>query len=230
MELLYTILSIAALLLIAYLIGSLPMSIIVGKVTKGIDVRDYGSGNPGTTNAMRVLGRKLGLLVFFLDVLKGGSVILLIRLGLFESTINYEIFHPLLFGIMAAIGHIYPLFLNFKGGKAVATGVGIFLVYAPVLGVIGLLGYFLGLKLTRYVSVGSCLGAFSLLISTVVVYFIGPEAGTGLELLFSRRADLWMPMIGLLANVLIFYRHRGNFKRIIDGTEPKSNFMQRKKL
>jgi len=116
------------LILLAYLIGAIPMSLIVGKATKGVDIRDYGSGNPGTTNAIRVLGRKLGLFVFLLDVLKGGFVIFLIRIGLFEAA---EVFHPLLYGIAAAVGHIFPVFLKFKGGKAVATSVGAFLFYSP---------------------------------------------------------------------------------------------------
>ncbi len=215
-------------MLVSYLIGSLPMSIIVGKITKGIDVRDYGSGNPGTTNAIRVLGRPLGMVVFFLDVLKGGIVILIIRIGLLDSWIDFTVFHPFIFALFVVLGHIYPVFLKFKGGKAVATGVGVFLFYAPVLGVIGLLTYLLGLKLTRYVSVGSCSGASVVFISTVLVYFFGPKEGTTLEWLFSRRGDIWIPIIGALVVGLILYRHRGNFKRIIDGTEPKSNFMQPK--
>lgn len=215
-------------MVVAYLIGSLPMSIIVGKIAKGIDVRDYGSGNPGTTNAIRVLGRKLGMLVFFLDVLKGGIVILLIRMGLFEGLIDFTIVHPFVFALFAVLGHIYPIFLKFKGGKAVATGVGIFLFYAPVIGIIGLLGYIIGLKLTRYVSIGSCTGAFVVFLSTILVYFFGPAAGTRMEILFSRGNDIWIPAIGSLAIALIFYRHRGNFVRIKNGTEPKSNFMQPK--
>ena len=215
-------------MIIAYLIGSLPMSIIVGKIAKGIDVRDYGSGNPGTTNAIRVLGRKLGMLVFFLDVLKGGIVIFFIRIGLFDGVIDFTIFHPFVFALFAVIGHIFPVFLKFKGGKAVATGVGVFLFYAPVIGIIGLLGYVLGLKVTRYVSVGSCTGAFVVFLSTILVYFFGPAQDTTMEVFFSRRHDLWMPILGSLAIALIFYRHRGNFVRIKNGTEPKSNFMQPK--
>ncbi|MGM0436197.1 MAG: glycerol-3-phosphate acyltransferase, partial [Bacillota bacterium] len=79
------------LIVLAYFVGAIPMSIIVGKLTKGVDIRDYGSGNPGTTNAIRVLGRPLGMVVFLLDVLKGGFVIFLIRIGLFELS---EVFHP----------------------------------------------------------------------------------------------------------------------------------------
>ena len=215
------------LLIVAYLIGSIPWSIIIGKTFKGIDVRDYGSGNPGTTNAIRVLGRKLGMMVFFLDVFKGGAVILLIRLGLFD---NVSLFSPLLYGLISAIGHIFPVFLKFKGGKAVATGVGIFLFYAPLLGVIGLLGYIITLKLTRYVSVSSCTGTFALVIASYIIYFIGPESGDSLEVLFGNRADLWMPIVATIGFALILYRHRGNFIKIKQGIEPKTNFLQKKKL
>ena len=215
------------LLLVAYLVGSIPWSIIIGKTVKGIDIRQHGSGNPGTTNAIRVLGKKLGMIVFVLDVFKGGFVILLIRLGLFA---NFDIFHPLLYGLISAIGHIYPVFLKFKGGKAVATGVGIFLFYAPLLGVIGLLGYIITLKLTRYVSVSSCMGTFSLFAAAILVYFIGPAPETRLEFLFGPRGELWIPIISSIGLVLILYRHRGNFKNIMNKVEPKSNFLQKKKL
>ncbi len=215
------------IVLVSYLIGSTPMGLLTGKITKGVDIRDYGSGNLGTTNAMRVLGKKLGLFVFFLDVLKGGIIIFLIRLGVFD---NFAMFHPLVYGLAAAVGHIFPIFLKFKGGKAVATSVGIFLFYAPVLGLLGLLGYVLGVKFTRYISIGSCLGATFLMISVIIVYFVGPAEGGAYEWLFGMRRDLFLPIIAFIGNSLIFYRHIGNFKRIIAGTEPKSNFLQKHKI
>ncbi len=214
------------LFVLAYLAGSTPMSIIVGKITKGVDIRDYGSGNPGTTNAIRVLGRKLGMLVFLLDVLKGGFVILLLRVGLFES---YDLFHPLAYGIFAALGHTFPIFLKFKGGKAVATSVGIFLFYAPVLGVIGLLGFLAALRLTHYVSVGSCTGAAALLLSVLYVFFFGPQTGSGYEMLVGYQGDWWMLGISTLGVSLIFVRHRKNFKNLKEGTEPKSTYFQKNK-
>lgn len=215
------------LILISYLIGSIPMSIIVGRITHGVDVRDYGSGNPGTTNSMRVLGRPLGFFIFLLDVIKGGFVIFLIRVGLFDAA---EVFHPLIYGIVAAMGHMFPVFLKFKGGKAVATGVGAFLFFAPAIGMIGLLFYLIGLKLTRYVSVGSCTGAASVLVSSYVVYFFGPEYGANYHYFFGPKDDLFMPVLATLIAAFIFYKHRKNFVRIKNGTEPKSNFMQKKKL
>lgn len=213
------------LIVLAYFVGAIPMSIIVGKLTKGVDIRDYGSGNPGTTNAIRVLGRPLGMVVFLLDVLKGGFVIFLIRIGLFELS---EVFHPLLYGIAAAVGHIFPIFLKFKGGKAVATSVGAFLFYAPLVGVIGLAMYLLGLKLTRYVSVGSLTGAASVLILSYIIYFFGPDPTSNWVYLFGQGDDLFLPILATFGVGLIFYRHRKNFVNIKNGTEPKSDFMQRK--
>ena len=212
------------LLFVSYLIGSIPFSVVIGKTFKGLDVRDFGSGNPGTTNAFRVLGKKYGMFVFIMDTLKGGFVILFIRFGLFES---FNLFHPLFYGLLASIGHIFPIFIKFKGGKAVATSVGIFLVYAPILGLIGLLGYFVTLKLTRYVSISSCVGALSLFVSSIVVYFAGPTEGA-LEHLFGLRGQWQMPLITVLGTTLIIYRHRGNFKKILQGIEPKSSFLQKK--
>ncbi len=210
--------------LAAYLIGSIPVSLIVGKLTRGVDVRDYGSGNPGTTNAIRVLGRRLGYLVFALDLFKGGLLILLICLGLFDA---FSIFHPLFYGIVTVLGHIFPLFLRFKGGRGVATSVGVFLFYVPGLGLIGLLGFILALRATLYVSVGSCTGAASLLLASLVVYFAGPAQGDALEVAFGFAGDPWMPAIALIGNILIFYRHRGNFRKIKAGTEPKTTFFDK---
>ncbi len=213
-------------ILLAYLIGATPFSIIVGKIVKKVDIRNYGSGNPGTTNAFRVLGKPLGFLVFFLDVIKGGIMILLFRIDVLDP----GVIPILVYGLMSAIGHIFPVFIKFKGGKAVATSVGIFLFYAPVLGVIGLLGYIITLITTRYVSISSCVGAASLWVTSIIVYFIGPPSGSYLENLFGVQGDLVMPIVATIGNVLIFYRHRGNFIKIKQGVEPKSNFMAKNKV
>ncbi len=214
------------LLFIGYLIGSIPFSIILGKLIKGIDIRQHGSGNPGTTNAMRVLGRKMGTVIFILDVLKGGSLIFLIQIGLLDGIDN--LLHPLLYGLTAVIGHIYPVFLKFKGGKAVATSVGIFLFYAPLLGIIGLTGYVVGLKLTRYVSIGSTLGAFALLVTSISVFIFGPKEPSFWVYLLGPRGDIFLPLVSIIGVSFIFYRHRANFKRIINGTEPESQWLQKK--
>ncbi len=210
-------------IVIAYLIGSIPMSLIVGKITKGVDIRDYGSGNPGTTNAVRVLGRKLGLLVFLLDVLKGGVTILLAR---FWIDVSFEVFHPLFYGFITVLGHIFSLFLRFKGGRGVATSVGIFLFYAPLIGVIGLLGFLIGLRLTHYVSVGSLSGASAVLLICIATYIVGFD-DSGLSGVLLGMHDLWLPIIALIGVSLIFYRHRTNIKRLKNGTEPKANIFRK---
>lgn len=215
------------MMLVSYLIGSIPMGLWMGKITKGVDIRDYGSGNLGTTNAMRVMGKKLGMVVFLLDVLKGGFVIFLIRLGLFDA---FDMLHPLLYGLLASVGHIFSIFVKFKGGKAVATSAGIFLFYAPVLGLLGLLGYVAGVKFTRYISVGSTAGAIVVFIAVIIVYFFGPSEGSSYEWMFGMRRDWFLPAVTVVGISLIFYRHIGNFKRILNKTEPKSNFLQKHKI
>ncbi len=215
------ILLIVLLFVLAYLVGSIPFSVIIGKVFKQIDIREHGSGNPGTTNAFRVLGKNLGTLVFVLDVFKGGFMILLIRIGWLPDT-GVPI---LLFGFTSAVGHIFPVFLRFKGGKAVATGVGIFLFYAPILGLVGLLGYIITLKITRYVSVASCTGTLALAIVSYGVFIWGAEEGIRL-LLFGPSGDWIMPVVTTLGTLMIVYRHKGNFIKIAKGIEPKSRFLQ----
>ncbi len=221
-----TILLHALYILMAYLIGSVSFSYLVGKVFKRIDIREHGSGNPGTTNAFRVLGKKLGTLVFVLDVIKGGVMITLVL-----HVLPGNVIHPLVYGLVSAVGHVYPVFLRFKGGKAVATGVGAFLFYAPVLGMVGLGGYILVLKLTRYVSLGSVFGTAALMVVSWIIFVIGPEATVPMnwpQMLLGVGGDLVMPIVATLGLAMITYRHLGNFKKIREGTEPKANFLQKR--
>ena len=114
------------LMIIAYLLGSFPSALVIGKTFYNKDIRNYGSGNLGSTNAFRVLGKKGGAIVFILDILKGGLAFLIAKYA--GATIS-----PLIIAVFALIGHIYPIFANFKGGKAVATSAGIILFYSPLL-------------------------------------------------------------------------------------------------
>ena len=210
-------------LLVSYLFGSLPFSLIIGKLFLNVDVREHGSKNPGATNAIRVLGRKWGVPVFFLDVLKGGIPVLIVMLGVFDG-----MFHPLYYGLMAMMGHVYPLFLKFKGGKAVATSFGVFLFYAPVLGIIAGLTFYLTLKLYGYVSVSSTLAAASLLIAAWLVYIFGPLEGP-LVAWFSAGGQLALPIVGTTGATVIFIRHRKNYERLRNKTEPHIKSFQKKK-
>ncbi len=188
------------LLLIAYLIGAIPFSVIIGKKMLGIDVRDHGSGNPGGTNSLRFLGKKVGALVILGDVLKGAIIVFLIRLGVFD---NYDLLHPMAYGFAAAFGHSYSVYIKFGGGKAVGTSIGAISIFSPVISIISLLCLLLGIKITKFVSIGSTFYAISLIIIGLVIF--------DLELLF------YFTLIAFL----IFYRHKSNYRNIKNKVESK---------
>ncbi|TQR04046.1 glycerol-3-phosphate 1-O-acyltransferase PlsY [Psychrobacillus soli] len=196
--------TIIILLLLAYIIGSIPSGLWIGKLFYNTDIREHGSGNLGGTNTFRTLGKKAGLVVTIMDILKGTAATLLGYLAIFESTSV----HPLILGIIAVIGHMFPVFAKFKGGKAVATSGGILLAYNWPLFVLLVLGFFIILKITKMVSLTSMILAIIALIYSIVYYFTVEKD--------------W-PLIAMLVliAVFIFYRHRTNIERIKNGTEPK---------
>lgn len=196
--------TIIILLLLAYVIGSIPSGLWVGKLFYNTDIREHGSGNLGGTNTFRTLGKKAGLVVTIMDILKGTAATLLGSIAIFES-VNV---HPLFLGIIAVVGHMFPIFANFKGGKAVATSGGILLGYHWPIFVLLLVGFFVILKLTKMVSLTSMILAIIALIYTIVYYFTIDK-------------DWPLVAIMLLIGLFIFYRHRANLKRIKNGTEPK---------
>lgn len=191
----------AIIFITAYILGSIPSALIIGKVGYGIDVREHGSGNLGGTNAFRVLGKKAGLSVTIADILKGTlAASLPVIFGL-------EHIHPLLVGFAAILGHTYPIFAKFKGGKAVATSGGVVLFYAPFLFISLLVVFFLILYITKYVSLSSMLiGIYALIYSIIT-------------------QDLALILTTSLMTAFIFYRHRTNVKRILNKTEPKIKWM-----
>lgn len=192
------------LLLLAYLIGSIPSGLWVGKLFYNTDIREHGSGNLGGTNTFRTLGKKAGLVVTIMDILKGTAATLLGALPFFESA-NV---HPLILGIIAVVGHMFPIFAKFKGGKAVATSGGILLGYNWPIFVLLVVGFFIILKLTKMVSLTS------MILSIIAVLY---------AIIYHYTIDHDLPLIGivLLLAIFIFYRHRTNIKRIKEGTEPK---------
>ena len=208
-----------AMIAAGYVVGSIPFGLLIAR-SKGIDIRQHGSKNIGATNVGRVLGRKFFFVCFFLDMLKG--LIPTLAFGLVNNLVRTE---PALtpqetcwwLGAMIApvLGHMFSVFLGFKGGKGVATGLGTLLAVFPVLTVAGgiALAVFLTvLKVTRYVGVSSCAAALSLPITTIVLVFVVGD----------RFGGAWPAAVatGLLALVVI-YKHRGNLKRALDGTEHK---------
>ncbi len=192
------------ILVIAYLLGSIPSALWVGKLLYKTDIREHGSGNLGGTNTFRTLGVKAGLIVSILDILKGTAATLLPLLPFFSNT---DV-HPLILGVLAVIGHMFPIFAQFKGGKAVATSGGVLLAYHWPLFVIMLAGFFIILKLTKMVSLTSMILAMLGLLYTILynVFY---------------RVDIPLLIVIILLATFILYRHRANMIRIKAGTEPK---------
>lgn len=199
----YTVL----MVLLAYLIGSIPSGLLIGKIFYKTDIREHGSGNLGATNTFRTLGVKAGIIVMVADILKGTlATILPSILAHYNVPMEWEL-HPLIVGMVAVIGHMYPVFANFRGGKAVATSGGVILFYNPILFFILVLGFIITLYLSKYVSLSSMVAAIVALIYSF----------------FTR--DLPLIIVIFLFSVFIFYRHRTNIKRIKDKTEPKVKWL-----
>ena len=185
-------------LLLAYLVGSIPSGLWIGKLFYGIDIREHGSGNLGGTNTFRTLGKKAGLIVTIMDVLKGTLATVLPVLFGIDAQL-----HPLITGTVAVVGHMFPVFAGFRGGKAVATSGGILLGYAPVLFIIIFAAFFLSLYICKYVSLSSMICALVALIVSLIM------------------GDIALIIVIAVLTFFIFYRHRANIKRIREGTEPK---------
>lgn len=186
--------------IIAYLLGSIPSALWIGKIFYKTDIRTKGSGNLGATNTFRTLGAKAGIIVTVLDILKGTAATLL------PVFIDTSI-HPLLLGVIAVIGHMFPVFAKFKGGKAVATSGGILLGYQWPLFLLALAALLITLKITKMVSLSSIILAVVAIIYTTIY-----AVNTG--------DYLFLGVIIVLASFII-YRHRANIARIRAGTEPK---------
>lgn len=204
-----------ALLVVAYLFGSIPFSIVLGKRIKGIDVREHGSGNPGGTNSIRHLGRKVGFFVVFLDGLKGGLIVLLIRTGV----ISVEYIPALAFGTVAAIGHVFSIFLGLRGGKAVASTMGLITGFNVIWGLVCVGMFFLVVKITKYVSIGSTSIPFTVILLSLIWEF------TGLRLIpYVEYSNYFVEVLPFFValTLLIIYRHQKNYNNIKNGVEPKA--------
>ncbi|MCY7763457.1 glycerol-3-phosphate 1-O-acyltransferase PlsY [Bacillus spizizenii] len=191
---------IALLIILAYLIGSIPSGLIVGKLAKGIDIREHGSGNLGATNAFRTLGVKAGSIVIAGDILKG-------TLATALPFLMHVDIHPLLAGVFAVLGHVFPVFAKFKGGKAVATSGGVLLFYAPLLFITMVAVFFIFLYLSKFVSLSSMLTGIYTVIYSLFVH------------------DKYLLIVVTLLTIFVIYRHRANIKRIINKTEPKVKWL-----
>ena len=201
-------LSLIVIIVLCYLIGSVPNSIIAGKLLKGIDIREHGSGNAGATNVFRVLGWKAGVAVGLLDLVKGIVTTVYVSQVVFGDMPVSRDLVQVIAGISAVTGHIWTVFAGFKGGKGAGTAAGMFLGLAPGTALISLLVFAAGFLSTRIVSVGSLSAALALAVIMVVrkYWFLHP---IGMPLL----------ILSLLISLLIFFTHRSNIVRLIHGTE-----------
>ncbi len=197
----------AIALLCAYLIGSIPSALWIGKLFYKTDIREHGSGNLGGTNTFRVLGKKAGFIVTLMDILKGTAATVLILLPVFEDVT----IHALILGAVAVVGHMFPIFAGFRGGKAVATSAGVILGYAWPLFLALLAVFFISLKFTKMVSLSSIIIAIGAFIYALINFIINGDY-------------IFFIMITILA-VFIVFRHRENIKRIKAGTEPKVKWL-----
>ena len=186
------------LLVLSFFLGSIPFGYLVGKL-KGVDVRNYGSGNIGATNVSRVLGKKWGLLVLFLDALKGVLAVFLAKV--FSLPQEFQIAA----GVLAVAGHCFSPWLKFKGGKGVATALGAFLVISPKITLLSLIIFLAVFFSTRYVSLSSITAALSY---PILFKFI------------ERPSSLSFILISLGA-LLIVFKHRSNIERLLKGEEKK---------
>jgi glycerol-3-phosphate acyltransferase PlsY len=184
--------------IVGYLLGSIPFAVLLTRWGRGIDVRRVGSGNPGATNVWRSVGPGLGLAVLILDCAKGAAAVMIAR----AAGIDRD--GQALAGVASIAGHVWPVWLRFRGGKGVATGAGAFAVLAPGALGVAVLVFAVSARLTRIVSVGSLLGAIAL---TIAAYaFHEPTA---------------IVAAAVAAAVIITWRHRENIARLRRGTEPR---------
>jgi acyl phosphate:glycerol-3-phosphate acyltransferase len=179
----------------AYLLGSIPFSYIVAR-SRGVDVRRVGSGNVGATNVMRSVGRGAGLVAFALDFVKGAAATLL------AQRVDPQGPLPAMAAAAAVVGHMYPLWLRFRGGKGVATGAGAFLPLAPLAIAAALVAFAVALAITRYVSVGSLVGCATLA-----------------ALSYATRGPSPVAVAATVTALLVGWKHRANLARIAQGTE-----------
>ena len=192
------------LLVLAYLLGSIPSGLWIGKIFFNINLREHGSGNTGTTNTFRILGKKAGIIVFAIDFLKGTLAVLL------PTIFGVTGISPMIFGLLAVLGHTFPIFANFKGGKAVATSAGVLIGFSPVFLILLAIYFFVSLYLTSMISFSSVTVA---ILASIGVLFL-PLTGWILP-----SYDLIFTLIVLALATLIIIRHKDNIKRILNKNE-----------
>ncbi len=196
---------------LAYIIGSFSGAISLGKLFYGVDVRDYGSKNPGANNVQRVLGWQPALFVFVFDILKGVAAVSLVRLTSLEQGTNLYVIAQIVLGTASVAGHIFPLFFGFKGGKGVATLTGVLWAIHPPAVLICFSVFLVAFAITRYVSFSAIIGI------TLFPFFVNLIFGE-----FGQEGvTITLRLFSIAVAVIIWLTHLSNIKRIISGTEEK---------
>jgi acyl phosphate:glycerol-3-phosphate acyltransferase len=203
------------LIIAAYLLGSIPTAVWVSKTFFGIDIREHGSKNMGASNTFRVLGTGWGIFVLLVDMGKAMAAVFLANYVQETAWLGTEkIFWQLVLGLTAVVGHIFPLFAGFRGGKGVACLFGVVLAIQPWTALISVAAFLVVVLLTRYISLGSL---------TAVAVF------TASVLFALKEQNIYFRWFAIISAVLIVSLHVPNIKRILKGTENKLNFKKRKK-
>lgn len=206
-----------AMAIIAYLIGSVNFSVIISKKMAGFDVREKGSGNAGSTNVLRTVGKKAAVLTLICDILKGViSILIAIFIGSIVKDINKELLVQIA-GIAVVLGHTFPIFFGFKGGKGVATSLGVILMSNWQIGLICLVFALVLMALTRMVSLGSCGAA---VLFPVLTLFMNENY----TVLTDGKSGKTYFIYSIILAIIVLYNHRSNIKRILNGTENKLSF------
>jgi glycerol-3-phosphate acyltransferase PlsY len=196
---------------VAYLLGSIPFGLILAKIFGGADVRKEGSGNIGATNVLRVAGPLAGILTLLLDAAKGAAAVVIAGRYSNESALWLVIA-----GLSVLVGHCFPIWLKFKGGKGVATAAGVYLTLCPPAFLGGLILFLLIVAFSRYVSLGSVSAAVAM---PLLIYFLWAP----------HHASPPVITLGALSiAMLIVYKHDANLQRLVEGTEPKFSFSSKK--
>jgi glycerol-3-phosphate acyltransferase PlsY len=202
------------LIVFAYLVGSIPSAVWLGKRFYKIDVREFGSGNAGATNTFRVLGKKAGIVVLVCDILKGILSVLLAFLSSYNVNSNQFVNLQLALGIAAVVGHVFPVFAGFRGGKGVATILGIVICLTPITSALGLIVFLTVLILTRYVSLSSIMAGISY---PILLKFI------------LKNDNQTLFIFSIFVAILLVITHKKNISRLLKKQESRVNLFANSK-
>ena len=214
-------------IILAYLIGSIPFGFLFGKM-KGIDIRTVGSKNIGATNTGRILGKKYAVLTYLLDMLKGAIFVVLFRFSILPH--EWCVLSPMLYGFIAVVGHTFPIYLKFKGGKSVACSSGAVCGYFPLLLPLLLISFTIVKKISKLVSLASLISTFVAFIAILILSLATHQFLYAIDGVFYNPDynfwpfNMWYVIFAFCCSFIIFIRHSSNIKRIINHTENPSGY------